>query len=117
MAAVEQSPDDESKSEAQRVYHELNGFERDLMIVIAGSEEPHGLAIKDELEAYYFEAYDSEELNHGRLYPNLDKLVAKDMLQKGEADGRTNWYRITEWGQEVLDARTGIRDRDGGEVA
>jgi len=30
--------------------HDLTGFQRDLLYVIAGSEKPHGLAIKDELE-------------------------------------------------------------------
>jgi len=33
--------------------YDLTGFQRDLLIVISGLEEPHGLAIKDELEDYY----------------------------------------------------------------
>jgi hypothetical protein len=33
--------------------YDLTGFQRDLLTVTAGIEEPHGLAIKDELEDYY----------------------------------------------------------------
>jgi len=42
------------------------------LYVITGPEEPHGLAVKDELDDYY-----EQEINHGRLYPNLDDLVDK----------------------------------------
>jgi DNA-binding PadR family transcriptional regulator len=42
--------------------HDLTGFQRDLLYTIAGQEEPHGLAIKDELEDYY-----ETEIHHGRL--------------------------------------------------
>jgi len=52
--------------------YDLTGFQRDLLTVTAGIEEPHGLAIKDELEDYY-----EKEIHHGRLYPNLDTLVEK----------------------------------------
>jgi hypothetical protein len=30
--------------------YDLTGFQRDLLYVIAGLDEPHGLAVKDELE-------------------------------------------------------------------
>jgi hypothetical protein len=30
--------------------YDLTGFQRDLLYVVAGQNEPHGLAIKDELE-------------------------------------------------------------------
>ncbi len=33
--------------------YDLTGFQRDLLYVIAGLDDPHGLAIKDELEDYY----------------------------------------------------------------
>ena len=45
-----------------------------MLYVIAGLDEPHGLAIKEELEGYY-----ESEVNHGRLYPNLDTLVEKGL--------------------------------------
>lgn len=33
--------------------YDLTGFQRDLLYVIAGLDDPHGLAIKYELEEYY----------------------------------------------------------------
>jgi len=70
------------------------------MYVVAGRDEPHGLAIKDELEDYY-----EKEIHHGRLYPNLDTLVEKGLVEKGEKDRRTNVYTVTRRGQREIDAR------------
>lgn len=80
--------------------HDLTGFQRDLLVVITGLDEPHGLAIKEELEEYY-----ESEVNHGRLYPNLDELVTKGLVEKGEKDRRTNVYHLTQRGERELDAR------------
>ena len=54
--------------------YDLTGFQRDLLYTIAGHDEPHGLAIKDDLEDYY-----ESEIQSGRLYPNLDTLVEKGL--------------------------------------
>lgn len=80
--------------------HDLTGFQRDLLYVIAGGDEPHGLAIKDELEGYY-----ETEIHHGRLYPNLDTLVEKGLVEKGQRDRRTNFYTVTQRGRRELEAR------------
>lgn len=80
--------------------HDLTGFQRDLLYAIAGLDEPHGLAIRDELENYY-----EKEIQHGRLYPNLDTLVDKARIEKGQQDQRTNVYRLTGRGQRELEAR------------
>jgi DNA-binding PadR family transcriptional regulator len=79
---------------------DLTGFQRDLLYVIAGLGTPHGLAIKDELEAYY-----EGEIHHGRLYPNLDTLGEKGLVSKGTRDERTNEYTLTRRGRRELDAR------------
>jgi len=79
---------------------DLTGFQRDLLFIINGQEEPHGLAIKDELEEYY-----EQEVHHGRLYPNLDTLVNKGLVDKGQFDRRTNVYTLTEDGQNMIEAR------------
>lgn len=79
---------------------ELTGFQRDLLIAVAGLEEPHGLAVKEELDDYY-----ETEINHGRLYPNLDELVDMGLLEKGVIDRRTNYYALTSAGDEVIAAR------------
>ena len=80
--------------------HDLTGFQRDLTYIIAGLDEPHGLAIKDELEDYY-----KSEIHHGRLYPNLDTLVDKGLVEKGELDQRTNYYTLTRRGRREVEAR------------
>ncbi len=80
--------------------HDLTGFQRDLLVVIAGLDEPKGLTIKDELDGYY-----SSDINHGRLYPNLDTLVEAGYVAKGQKDDRTNSYSLTEAGREVIAER------------
>jgi DNA-binding PadR family transcriptional regulator len=79
--------------------YDLTGIQRNLLTVIAGLEDPHGLAIKDELENYY-----EKEIHHGRLYPNLDTLVEKGLVEKGKKDHRTNSYKITQKGRKELEA-------------
>jgi len=79
----------------------LTGLLRDSLYVTAGLEEPHGLAIKEELGDYY-----ESEIQHGRLYPNLDTLVEKGFIDKGEIDKRTNSYTLTGKGYELLERRT-----------
>jgi len=80
--------------------YDLTGFQRDLLYVIAGLDEPHGLAVKDELEEYY-----EKEIHHGRLYPNLDTLVDKGLIDKGQRDRRTNFYTLTRRGRREIAAR------------
>ena len=79
---------------------DLIAFQRDLLYIIAGLENPHGLAIGDELGEYY-----TTEIQHGRLYPNLDTLVDKGLVEKSREDGRTNSYSLTERGRRELKAR------------
>lgn len=77
--------------------HDMTGFQRDLLFVIAGLGEPNGQEIGAELEA----SQDREVL-HGRLYGNLDRLVEEGLIAKGERDGRTNRYTMTEAGEEAI---------------
>jgi PadR family transcriptional regulator, regulatory protein PadR len=80
--------------------YDLTGFQRDLLYVVNGLDEPHGLGIKDDLEDYY-----DTEIHHGRLYPNLDTLVDKGLIEKSEKDRRTNIYKLTQRGQREIEAR------------
>lgn len=84
----------------QVIMHDLTGFQRDLLYVIAGLDTPHGLAIKRELDQYY-----QTPINYGRLYPNLDVLGDKGLIAKAKADGRTNAYTVTRRGRSELAAR------------
>jgi PadR family transcriptional regulator PadR len=86
--------------------YDLTGFQRDLLYVAAGQDEPHGLAIKDELEDYY-----ETEIHHGRLYPNLDTLVEKGLIEKGQIDRRTNSYEVTQRGRREIEARREWEDQ------
>ncbi|WP_336365436.1 PadR family transcriptional regulator [Halalkalicoccus salilacus] len=85
---------------------DLTAFQRDALYIIAGLGEPHGLAIKDELEQYY-----DKEIHHGRLYPNLDTLVEKGLVKKGKHDNRTNSYSLTQRGRREIDARCEWEDQ------
>jgi PadR family transcriptional regulator PadR len=82
---------------------DLTGFQRDVLYVIAGMDDdeyPHGLSIKEELDQHY-----SGEINHGRLYPNLDQLVDMGLVEKDTIDKRTNSYTLTQRGRRELEAR------------
>ncbi|NGM70232.1 PadR family transcriptional regulator [Natronolimnobius sp. AArcel1] len=79
---------------------DLTGFQRDLLYVIAGADQPSGQNVKDEIESYY-----SADINHGRLYPNLDTLVNKELVEKGQLDRRTNYYEISESGRQQIEER------------
>lgn len=85
---------------------DLTGFQRDLLYVIAGLDDPHGLAIKEVLEEYY-----AKEVHHGRLYPNLDTLVEEEFVEKGEVDRRTNFYRLSDRGARALESRREWEDK------
>jgi DNA-binding PadR family transcriptional regulator len=85
-------------SSSPGIAKELTAFQQNILTILA-EEARYGLAIKRELETYY-----DSEVNHGRLYPNLDDLVEMGLVEKSELDKRTNEYALTEDGyQAVLD--------------
>jgi DNA-binding PadR family transcriptional regulator len=78
------------------VVRELTAFQQNILAIL--SEEPrYGLAVKRELETYY-----DSDVNHGRLYPNLDDLVEMGLVEKSELDKRTNEYSLTERGEAAI---------------
>ena len=79
-----------------RTARDLTAFQNNILTILA-TEPMYGLAIKRELEAYY-----DSEVNHGRLYPNLDELVEDGLIEKSELDKRTNQYALTDDGYEVV---------------
>lgn len=95
-----ESPDgpDESPTDT------LTAFQQDILLTLArlapADERSYGLAIKRRLE----DRYDAE-VNHGRLYPNLDQLVDADLVQKQQLDQRTNHYQLTDAGVAFLVSR------------
>ena len=85
--------------------HDLTGFQRDLLYVIAGSQRPSGQDIKEKISE------DVGEVNHGRLYPNLDTLVERGLVDKGQHDRRTNYYEISEAGWQAIRERRRWEDQ------
>ena len=89
-------------SEAQTVTdtpgiaRELTAFQQNILTILA-EESRYGLAIKRELETYY-----DSDVNHGRLYPNLDDLVEMGLVEKSELDKRTNQYSLTDKGYDAI---------------
>jgi DNA-binding PadR family transcriptional regulator len=88
-----------SKAELRNQFRTLTSFQQSILRIVAGMGTPKGLAIKEKLEDYY-----AKEVNHGRLYPNLDTLVENGFVVKGERDKRTNYYELTD------DAKTVVRE-------
>ena len=102
--------------ETHRIRHtDLTMFQIDTLAVCARLEaalgEVKGLRIKDGLEDVI-----GQSVNHGRLYPNLDELATKGLIEKGKIDDRSNSYRVTQEGFRVLDERRDHISRavDGG---
>ena len=83
---------------------EFTGFQLDLLRVIATltktGTEMSGQAIKEEVAADR-----NEPINHGRLYPNLDTLMYKGLIEKGDIDRRTHSYTLTDEGKEFIAIR------------
>jgi DNA-binding PadR family transcriptional regulator len=87
--------------------HDLTAFQRDILYVVAGLDNSYGLGIKRGLEEYYH-----KEINHGRLYPNLDSLVERGLLEKSALDKRTNLYTLTDEGFEIIRERRSWEDEN-----
>lgn len=85
---------------------DLTGFQRDILTVIAHEGTPYGLEVKRELER----VYSVQDINHGRLYPNIDTLVEKGLVDKSARDKRTNEYEVTTRGRNALSADVSWRD-------
>lgn len=80
--------------------NDLSDIQRDILYIAVGIGSPKGLAIKEKLSEYY-----DKQVNHGRLYPNLDKLVEKGYIEKGQRDRRTNEYAVTDKGLQAISNR------------
>lgn len=85
-------------TEIVELAHSLTAFQRDLLAALqANSGGDYGLGVKRTVEEWY-----GEEVNHGRLYPNLDELADHGLIDKQAMDKRTNSYALTEGGEAVL---------------
>lgn len=80
--------------------NDLTAFRRDLLFALAGMDNPNGLELKAEIEEYY-----DEEIEPGRLYPNLDDLVMMGLIIKRRKTPRENEYELSKRGRRELEAR------------
>jgi len=79
---------------------DLTGFQRDFLYCIAALDAPTGAGVKQE-----FEKHVENDINHGRLYPNLDELADEELISKTSKNDRANICQLTESGIDL------IRDR------
>ena len=89
------------------IHHtDLTAFQLDLLAVTArldaAVDQVYGLKIKRGLEDIH-----GEEINHGRLYPNLDELAEDGLIVKESLaiDNRTNSYSVSDDGYRLLAER------------
>ncbi len=79
-------------------WFDLTGFQLNLLREIVDTDQPSGQTIRRNLESRT-----GDEINHGRLYPNLDALVDYQLIEKGEQDRRTNYYEVTNEGRQLAE--------------
>jgi DNA-binding PadR family transcriptional regulator len=108
MSGETQTADPNDRPERNVDASDLTLFQHNILIALANSVErrEYGLGIKRKLRGHY-----DEEINHGRLYQNLDELVEKGLVEKEMKDARTNWYCLTDAGLELLKKDTERRSR------
>lgn len=89
---------DEQTSPDSDPLPELSAFQRDALVAIArlssaGDEPPLGLDVKKFLEAQY-----GREVHHGQVYPNINTLVEKGIVERERRDSRSKWLHLTDEG-------------------
>lgn len=92
-----QQPGTYQDAESNTGKKEFTAFQNEILRVLHGNPS-YGLSIKRALKSYF-----GDEINHGRLYPNLDTLVENGYLKKSELDKRTNEYALTEKGRQQVE--------------
>ncbi|MDG5778570.1 PadR family transcriptional regulator [Haloarculaceae archaeon H-GB2-1] len=87
---------------------DLTGLQRDLLFAVAGQDDPHYLAIKQDLQAYYEKAIyngHDREFRTRRLFPNLDTLIEKELVERERRGQDMDRYHVTDEGYRVIDER------------
>ena len=78
---------------------EFSGFRRDILILLALSGPTNGRGLLEDLSSFR-----DEDVNDGRLYPNLNALVDKGLVEKRENyhDLRSHQFRLADRGCQCL---------------
>lgn len=103
LARPDESPDENSViADGGVAWRDLSAFQRDILVEIArlerSEEDLYGLRIKLSLQEHGY-----DEVNHGRLYPNLDQLEDLGVIECGEIDRRTNSYTLTGTARSLIE--------------
>lgn len=79
---------------------DLTAFQTHLLCLIYRLGPTEGVILQRALEELY-----PEEINHGRLYPSLDRMVDSGLISKQtkESDKRRNEYALSGRGQWVAE--------------
>lgn len=96
----EQSTDSNTRGPT---WYDLTAFQQTILRVLAemdadDTDRMYGMEIKRRLEDRY-----ETDINHGRLYPNLDDLNEMGLIEVGKLDKRTNSYELTDDGRRMLE--------------
>ncbi|WP_254538618.1 PadR family transcriptional regulator [Halomarina litorea] len=79
---------------------DLTAFQTYLLCLIYRFETVEGVTLQNALEDLY-----PEDINHGRLYPSLDRMVDSGLISKQtkESDKRRKEYSLTGRGEWVAE--------------
>lgn len=79
---------------------DLTAFQTHLLCLIHRFETIEGVTLQSALEELY-----PEDINHGRLYPSLDRMVESGLISKQtkESDKRSKEYSLTGRGKWVTE--------------
>jgi len=99
--STETTQAEDSNEQGLITFADLSRSQRDILVATGITEgrdvEANGLKIMSTVLAYL-----GEDINHGTLYPRLGELVEMGLVEKGEIDGRTNEYHVTDEGWHVI---------------
>lgn len=89
---------------------DLRTFQLAILYVLGESGPDYGLGLKRSLQAHL-----DETVHTGRLYPNLDELFERGLIEKRVRDSRTNEYALSDRGRALVrrDARRRAAVADG----
>lgn len=79
----------------------LSGFKYSILFQLANGSN-YGTGIKEDLMDYY-----GTNINHSRLYPNLNQLAFDGYINKEKLDNRSNNYSLTNRGRRAIADRIG----------
>ncbi|MWG36195.1 MarR family transcriptional regulator [Halomarina oriensis] len=79
-------------------YGDLTALQRDLLTALAQlGNRSSGATIGRAAERF-----SGRDISHGALYPAFDDLETLNLIERGQLDGRTNWYALTSKGRDLV---------------